>query len=64
MAASGEDLVKYVTERVVEYMETPKAVRKQVRRDRRIMREPWQTRWFGMVPLALRMWRDRWLRRK
>lgn len=64
MAASREDLVKYLTERVVAYIETPRDVRKQVRLDRRVLREPWQTRWFGMLPLAMAMWRNRWFRRK
>ncbi|WP_284640834.1 YqzE family protein [Paenibacillus silviterrae] len=54
--AKSDELVKYVTQRVVQYIEMPKEVRKQVRATQREGREHWETRWFGMLPLALRMW--------
>ncbi|AOZ94009.1 YqzE family protein [Paenibacillus crassostreae] len=44
-------LVKYITEQVVTYMETPKDER------RTSVREPWATKWFGMIPLSLTLWR-------
>ncbi|MBP1154825.1 MULTISPECIES: YqzE family protein [unclassified Paenibacillus] len=56
--AKSDELVKYVTQQVVKYMETPKEVRKQVKADRKEGREPWQYRWFGMLPFALRMWAE------
>ncbi|CRF29081.1 Uncharacterised protein [Mycobacterium tuberculosis] len=59
----SDELVKYVTQQVVKYIGTPKEVRKQVRADRKAGREPWQYRWFGMLPFALRMWTEP-LRRK
>ncbi|TVY08307.1 YqzE family protein [Paenibacillus cremeus] len=62
--AKSDELVKFLTQQVVKYIETPKDVRKQVRAGRREVRERWSTRWFGMLPLALRMWYDRVLRRK
>ncbi|UUZ79901.1 YqzE family protein [Paenibacillus sp. P26] len=58
--AKSDELVKYLTERVVSYMETPREVRRQVRAQRKEGREPWQIRWFGMLPLAIRLWKDRW----
>jgi hypothetical protein len=51
----GEDLVKFITEQVVTYMETPKEDRKQAKEDTKAQRESWQTRWFGLIPLAIRM---------
>ncbi|MBP1989162.1 YqzE family protein [Paenibacillus eucommiae] len=53
--ASGDDLVRYITEQVVTYMDTPKEVRKQIKQIHKQEKEDWQVRWFGMVPLAIRM---------
>jgi hypothetical protein len=57
MAEKGDELVQYITEKVVHYMETPKAERKRNRKLRRA-KEPWLSRWFGVVPFALSMWLD------
>ncbi|SDC25760.1 YqzE-like protein [Paenibacillus sp. UNCCL117] len=57
----SDELVKYVTERVVRYIDTPREVRRQVRAGRKEAKEPWEVRWFGMLPLSIRMWRKRWL---
>lgn len=54
MAEKGEELVQYITEKVVHYMETPKEKRKQNRKLR--PKEAWLSRWFGVVPFALSMW--------
>lgn len=56
--AKSDELVKYVTQQVVKYIETPKEVRKQVKAGKKESRESWQYRWFGMLPLALRMWTE------
>lgn len=50
--AKGDELVKYITERVVDYMETPK----DIRRSKVKGKEPWSRKWFGMVPFGLGMW--------
>lgn len=55
MMASGSDLIKYVTERIVEYMDTPREQRKDRSGDKR-NKEPWSYRWFGMLPASMRMW--------
>ncbi|ANY70034.1 YqzE family protein [Paenibacillus algorifonticola] len=54
--ASGDDLIKYVTVQVVEYMEKPKGERKQMKASAKAIREPWLTRWFGWGPVSLMMW--------
>ncbi|MCR8631168.1 YqzE family protein [Paenibacillus radicis (ex Xue et al. 2023)] len=54
--AKSDELVKYVTEQLLHYMETPREVRKQVRANQREVREHWKYRWFGMLPVAIQMW--------
>lgn len=53
--AKAEEIVKYVTQKVVEYIDTPSDRRKERRQSRKQTREPWTTRWFGMIPMALSM---------
>jgi hypothetical protein len=63
VADKGEELVQYITQRVVAYIETPKEERKRARRQRRD-KEAWQRRWFGVVPFALSMWVEQLKTRK
>ena len=51
----GQEFVKYVTEKVVHYIDTPSDQRREKRALRKQSSEPWQTRWFGMIPMALSM---------
>ena len=54
MTVKREELIKYVTGRIVErYMETPKA------KAAAGARESWQYRWFGLLPVTLRVWKSR-----
>ncbi|WP_199619653.1 YqzE family protein [Paenibacillus alkalitolerans] len=53
--AKGEELVKYVTEKVVSYIDMPPEERKHRKLERKQTREPWGTRLFGMLPMALSM---------
>ncbi|UJF31519.1 YqzE family protein [Paenibacillus hexagrammi] len=53
--AKSDDLVKFITQQVITYIETPKDVRRQVRASSKEQREAWQTRWFGMIPLSTKM---------
>jgi ribonuclease PH len=55
MAEKGVELVQYIAEKVVHYMDTPKEERKRNRRHRK---EAWLSRWFGVVPFALSMWME------
>ncbi|OAB32835.1 YqzE family protein [Paenibacillus glacialis] len=45
-------LVKYITEQVVTYIETPRQERHTG------FKEPWSTKWFGMIPISLSLWRS------
>jgi hypothetical protein len=61
MADKGVELVQYIAEKVVHYMDTPKEERKQSRRHRK---EAWQSRWFGVIPFALSMWLEQRKKKK
>lgn len=60
--ADGDKLVRYITEQVVTYLETPG----RNRRNSGKYRERWAYRWFGLVPFAFGHWirRIRRMRRK
>lgn len=61
MPPSGKDLLKYMTERAVRYIELPKVERKQYKT---MKKEAWQYRWFGMMPVSLRIWKERWFKKR
>jgi len=48
---SFQDYLKYLTRLFVEYMETPK----QERQLRKQPRENWTSRWFGAIPMSIRL---------
>ncbi|NMO95342.1 YqzE family protein [Paenibacillus lemnae] len=51
--ASSDELIKYITQRVVRYIDTPKEIRKS-----KPKRETWSTRWFGMIPFSMSLWKE------
>jgi|GEM_PF-1059235 len=53
-----KELVKITAEKIIYTLETPRDVRKQARQQRREHREPWTTRYFGLVlPMSVQVWR-------
>ncbi|SMO49296.1 YqzE family protein [Melghirimyces algeriensis] len=52
---STQDYLKFLVQEVVKHMDTPKEQRKEKRMNRRQKRLPWAYRWFGMVPLGMKM---------
>jgi hypothetical protein len=58
MASGGDDLVKYITEKVVVYMDDPRAIHAR----RAAAKQPWSQKWFGMLPLGWSIWRSKWSR--
>ncbi|WP_274650300.1 YqzE family protein [Paenibacillus humicola] len=54
--ASRDELIKYMTERVVAYIDTPREERKKNRVAAKALKEPWMTRWFGMMPVGFALW--------
>lgn len=53
MGEKKDDYLKYMTEKAVAYW-SPEAA--EIRQARKLQREPWATRWFGVLPLGLSMW--------
>ncbi|MFC5650450.1 YqzE family protein [Paenibacillus solisilvae] len=52
----NDEYIKYMTEKLVAYMETPQEVRKGKRETAKAQREPWLTRWFGVGAFGLVLW--------
>jgi hypothetical protein len=52
----GDEYVKYVTEQLVTFIETPREERKQIRTSARALKDPWLTRWFGWGPMSIMLW--------
>ncbi|MFM1653038.1 YqzE family protein [Brevibacillus sp. B_LB10_24] len=50
---SFQEYLKYLTKRLVEYLDTPAVERKR----RKEPREAWSTRWFGAIPMSIRLLR-------
>lgn len=56
--SSTNDYVKYVTQQLVKYMDTPKETRKQQKEERKIQdltTSYYSNRWFGVLPFALKL---------
>ncbi|WP_219837835.1 YqzE family protein [Paenibacillus sp. R14(2021)] len=51
-----EDYIKFMTGKVVDYIETPKEERRSNRQKAKATKEPWLTRWFGMGGFAVAQW--------
>ncbi|MFD1736522.1 YqzE family protein [Bacillus salitolerans] len=52
---SFNDLLKFVTQQLVTYLDSPKDQRKQVKRARKSSKTPLVSRWFGVVPFGFMM---------
>ncbi|PWU68534.1 MULTISPECIES: YqzE family protein [Gracilibacillus] len=57
---SSEDYVKYMTQKIVKYMDTPKEERQKQKKPREKEHHVYSNRWFGVLPFAFRLF----LRRK
>ena len=53
MGEKKDDYLKYMTQKAVAYW-SPEAT--EIRHARKQRREPWATRWFGILPLGVSMW--------
>lgn len=62
--AKGDELVKYIMQRVVTYIDTPKEQRLSRKELQHRPKEPWSVRWFGLLPMAIKMWVSQWRRQK
>jgi hypothetical protein len=50
----GSEYLKYVTEKVVSYIDAP--ADPEEKKEKKRSREPWLTKWFGVAPMGLMMW--------
>ena len=50
---SFKDWMTYMLEKLVWYMETPKQERKRLKAEKK---ELWSVKWFGMLPVAIKMY--------
>ncbi|MEW9107721.1 YqzE family protein [Cytobacillus gottheilii] len=46
----SNDYVKFMTETFVKYMDQPKDERKKNRQQKKVEKEPFLFRWFGVIP--------------
>ncbi|GIP33981.1 YqzE family protein [Paenibacillus sp. J2TS4] len=61
-----DEFVKYITQQLVTYIDTPRDVkreRRQLKKQARSM-EKWTERWFGLIPFSLQMYVDQHRRKK
>ncbi|MBZ5749719.1 MULTISPECIES: YqzE family protein [Metabacillus] len=55
---STNDYVKYVTQQIVKYMDTPKETRKQQREERKQVETSssyYSNRWLGIIPFSIKL---------
>jgi hypothetical protein len=50
----SSEYLKFMTEKVVSYLDTP--IEDAAKKPEKLTREPWLTRWFGVIPMGLMMW--------
>ncbi|MFC6331419.1 YqzE family protein [Paenibacillus septentrionalis] len=53
---SGQEYVQYLTEQLVEYMETPANQKNEAKKIAKAHKEPWLVRWFGVGGASLLLW--------
>jgi hypothetical protein len=52
---SSQELIKFLTREFVQYVETPKDVRKKKKLEKKEQQGNWSNHWFGVLPTALKM---------
>ena len=52
----SDELVKYITQQVVTYIDTQREIRRERKQQRKQAKsmEGWTVRWFGLIPVSLR----------
>ncbi|QAY65333.1 YqzE family protein [Paenibacillus protaetiae] len=62
--AGENEYIKYLTQRFVTYMDTPRVERKQTKVQEKAEREHWVTRWFGVGAYGVVLWWRRQVHRQ
>lgn len=60
---SGNDLVKYMTEEFMKYIDMPKKEREKLKQQRKEIKQANQpqisNKWFGLLPVSIKLWRNK-----
>ncbi|WP_234410410.1 YqzE family protein [Caldalkalibacillus mannanilyticus] len=52
---SSQDLIKYLTRELVQYVDTPKDERQKRKEARKTQNSSWSYHWFGVIPIAIKL---------
>ncbi|WP_342774158.1 YqzE family protein [Aquibacillus sediminis] len=55
MKLSGNDYVKFMTQEIVRYMDTPQEERKKKKQEKQMEQHQLTSRWFGILPFAFKL---------
>nr|WP_033828430.1 YqzE family protein [Bacillus andreraoultii] len=50
----SNDYVSYITKTVVTHLQTPKEERKQRKNEKKLHKEPFAYKWFGILPYSMK----------
>lgn len=53
---TGQEYVQYLTEQLLEYIETPNEQRKLKKKEAKLNKEQWLIKWFGVGGASVFMW--------
>ncbi|WP_112181296.1 MULTISPECIES: YqzE family protein [Paraliobacillus] len=59
---SGTELVQYMTEEFMKYIDKPKRERKAQRKARKRKKQdnqPLSNKWFGLLPVSIKLWKNK-----
>lgn len=59
---SGSELVKYLTEEFMNYIDKPKTEREEQRKARKNEKQgnpPLSDKWFGLLPVSIKLWKNK-----
>lgn len=54
MSMSGNDYLKFMTEQVVAYLDLPQEERKKRKKQEKVPRPVYSSRWLGVLPFAVK----------
>ena len=52
----SSEYLKYVTEKVVGYIDRNRSAEDEPAEPAKLSKEPWLTKWFGVAPLGVMLW--------
>jgi hypothetical protein len=49
------DYIKYMTQEFVKYIDQPVDIRRKIKEEKKLNKEPFLSKWFGVLPLSVSM---------